>query len=80
MTKHKDRRRSPFVDEGKVRLVEKVVRIIRIVSYVLAAGIAGFGAWWFTIPGGESMGVILIVAALLISLFATIELRERKHE
>lgn len=79
MTKTKERSR-PAVDESKQRLVEKAVKIIRYATYGLAAGIAAFGAWWFTIPGGGIVGAVLLLAALLISVFATIELRVRKHE
>ncbi|MEM1694207.1 MAG: hypothetical protein QXL19_08415 [Ignisphaera sp.] len=62
------------------RFVNKAIKAIKIAVYLLALGIAGYGAWWFTIPNGEIVGVILIIAGLLISLLASIELRVREGE
>lgn len=80
MVKSKDRTRQVYVDEKKRKLVEKGIKIVKLASYVLAAGVAGYGAWWLSIPGGEDIGISLIIAGLLISAFATFELRKKRWE
>ncbi|MEM1560574.1 MAG: hypothetical protein QXK24_00385 [Ignisphaera sp.] len=62
------------------RFVNKAIKAIKIASYILALGVAAYGAWWFTIPSGEVIGVILIIASLLISVLASRELKVKEDE
>ncbi|MEM4619137.1 MAG: hypothetical protein QXK54_04460 [Ignisphaera sp.] len=62
------------------RFVNKAIKAIKIASYILALGVAAYGAWWFTIPSGEVIGVILIIAGLLISVLASRELKVKEDE
>lgn len=66
--------------EKTLRLVEKVVKCARIASYVLSAALAAYGAWWFTIPRGWVIGVVLLIVAMILSLLASRELRSRRYE
>ncbi|MEM4843913.1 MAG: hypothetical protein QXU08_05855, partial [Ignisphaera sp.] len=72
--------RHSYEDAKVQRVVNKVVRVIKIATYILALGIAGYGAWWFTIPGGETIGVVLILAGILISVLASRELKVKEGE
>ncbi|MEM1694273.1 MAG: hypothetical protein QXH21_08160 [Ignisphaera sp.] len=75
MRKEKTRTRHSYEDAKRQRLVNKVIRIIKVVSYGLALAVAGYGAWWFTIPGGWIIGVVLVLAGVLISIFVSRELK-----
>lgn len=80
MSKERVKAKHRYGDPKAQKLVNRAIKAIKVVAYILALAVAGYGAWWFTIPGGGIIGVVLILAGILISAFATFELKVRESE
>ena len=78
MGREKSKVKYEYGNPKTQKLVNKAIKAIKIATYILALAVAGYGAWWFTIPGGGIIGIVLILAGVLISVFATFELKVRE--
>lgn len=61
-----------------IKYLRTATKVAKVLGYILALGLIGYGAFLLTLPNGMILGSGMILGGLLVGLFTHIELKVRE--